>query len=99
LKNLEEKAQKIYEALFEGKEEVEFEGETYPIETYSPSGVRHVNVDNFQFLEQNPKKDSHWAKKARQGQKILWIMKDWDYIGQIHEGKFKDFREKEKNSD
>jgi hypothetical protein len=93
VKNLKETALKIFSAMFEGKEEVTIGDKAYPIETYSKSKVKHVDISNYRFIEQNPQKDSHWAEKARKGDQILWILKDWDYIGQVHDGKYKDFRE------
>jgi hypothetical protein len=83
---------KVFKALFEGKEEVKVNGQSYPIKTYSPSGVKHVDISNYRYLEQNPTKNSHWAEKARKGHKIMWILKDWEYIGLVHNGTFKDFR-------
>lgn len=90
--DLKSKSLKIFKALFAGNEEVIVDGESYPIKSYSPSGVKHVDISNFRFLEQNPTKNSHWAEKARNGHKILWILKDWEYIGQVHNGTFKNFR-------
>ena len=92
MENLEQTALQVYEAMFNDQEKVKIQDEVYPIETYSKSGVKHVDISSYRFIEQNPQKDSHWAEKARKGDKIMWILKDWDYIGQVHDGKFKDFR-------
>jgi hypothetical protein len=90
--DLKSKALQVFNSLFEGKEGVKIGDQNYPIKAYSPSGVRHVDISDYRFLEQNPKKNSHWAEKARNGDRIMWILKDWEYIGQVHNGKFKDFR-------
>lgn len=92
LEGLKETAIKIYDKIFSGEKKVEIDGKNYPIENYSKSGVKHVDIAKYRFIEQNPEKDSHWAEKARKGDKIMWILKDWDYVGQIHDGNYKDFR-------
>lgn len=92
MENLEKISLKIFCKMFEGEKQVAINGKKYPIEKYSKSGVKHVDILNYRFIEQNPEKDSHWAEKARNGQNIMWILKDWDYIGQVYEGKFRDFR-------
>lgn len=92
MENLKKKALKIFKKMFSNADQVEIDGDSYSINTYSPSGVKHVDIGKYRFIEQNPKKDSHWAKKAQRGDEIMWILKDWDYIGQIHNGEYKDFR-------
>ncbi len=39
------------------------------------------------LIEQNPEKDSHWAQKTREGQKIAWVMKDGEYLARVVDGK------------
>lgn len=90
--NLKSTAQKIFDALFNGKDRVAVNNNTYSVKKYSPSEVKHLDIADYRFMEQNPKKNSHWAEKARNGEKIMWILKDWEYIGQVHNGEFKDFR-------
>lgn len=93
MEDLKDNALKIFDAMFTNKDQVELEDESYEIQVYSPSGVKHVDIGEYRFIEQNPKKDSHWAHKAQKGHQIMWILKDWDYIGQIHNGEYKDFRD------
>jgi hypothetical protein len=38
------------------------------------------------LVEQNPEKDSHWAKQARKGHKIAWVMQDGDYLARVIDG-------------
>ena len=40
-------------------------------------------------MEQNPRKQSQWAKKAQEGHKIMWVFKGRSYFAQILDGKFK----------
>jgi hypothetical protein len=51
-------------------------------------------IEGYSFLEQNPKKSSHWAKLAREGSLIMWIVKGRRYLGQVRDGTFYDLRKK-----
>ncbi|MBD3230400.1 MAG: hypothetical protein GF329_19630 [Candidatus Lokiarchaeota archaeon] len=86
--DIEEIAKKINDAIFEGKDSVNIKGEDFEIEKYSPSGVRHVKIEPYLFLEQNPNKDSWHAKQAKKGKEILWVMKDYNYYARIMDDKF-----------
>ena len=56
------------------------------VRQFKPSGVRYVELPGDLILaEQNPKKESHWAKMAREGHKIAWVMKDGDYLARVIE--------------
>src|SRR5690242_16655569 len=58
------------------------------VKQYKASGVHYVELPgDLALLEQNSKKESHWAKKAREGQKIAWLMKDGDYLARVVDGK------------
>lgn len=85
---MRETALYIFEILFDGKMQVSIDNRTYPIETYSSSGEKYITVLNYQFVEQNRLKNSHWAEKARSGHKIMWALKDWKCIGMVRNGEF-----------
>ena len=89
--NLKELSLKAYRAIFEGKKTISINDVEYPIKKFS-SGLRYVDLLGYRFIEQNPKKQSQWAKKAREGHKILWGFKGRRYIVQIFDGEFKDLR-------
>jgi hypothetical protein len=58
------------------------------VKQYKKSGVHYVDLPNdMVLLEQNADKDSHWAKMAREGHKIAWVMKDGDYLARVVDGK------------
>jgi hypothetical protein len=58
------------------------------IRRFKPSGVRYVQLPGDLILvEQNRDKESHWAKQAREGHKIAWVMKDGDYLARVVDGK------------
>lgn len=58
------------------------------IHRFKPSGVRYVDLpDDLILVEQNPDKDSHWAKQARKGRKIAWVMKDGEYLARVVDDK------------
>ena len=71
---LESVASRIYEAIFEGLDSVEIEGDVYPVNQTSRSRVRLVERDGYTYIEQNPHKDSRWAKLAQEGHQIMWVM-------------------------
>ena len=59
------------------------------------ANLRLYKIEGYSFLEQNPRKSSHWAKMARQGSLIMWVMKGRSYLSQVKDGEFHDFRKKE----
>jgi hypothetical protein len=81
-------AGKIYDAIFEGLDAVEIEGESCLINQTSRSKVRFLERDGYTFIEQNPHKDSRWAKLAQEGHQIMWVMQGRKYLAQIKDGKF-----------
>jgi hypothetical protein len=68
-----------YEKLF---------GEDKSVHKFKVSGVRYIDLPgDLALIEQNTMKDSAWAKKAREGQKIAWLMKDGNYLARVVDGK------------
>lgn len=84
-------ALKIYNAIFKGEKRVELEGIEYPIEKFS-SGIKYIDLFGYRFIEQNRNKKSEWGKKAREGHKIMWVIKGRQYIAQILDGKYHDLK-------
>jgi hypothetical protein len=91
---IESIASKIYDAIFSGLDEVEIEGEIYPVHKTSRSRVKLVERDGYTYIEQNPHKDSRWAKLARDGHQIMWVMQGRRYLAQIKDGKFLNLKRK-----
>ena len=57
------------------------------VKQYKKSGVRYVDLpQDTVLLEQNPQKDSHWAKLAREGHQIAWLMRDGEYLARVVDG-------------
>jgi hypothetical protein len=92
MENLEKMAKKVHDEIFHNKEFVLINEKKYPIEKTSKKGLRCVYHDKYFFVEQNPDKESHWAEKAKKGDEITWVLKGNDYIANIHNGKFHDFK-------
>ncbi|MBD3230987.1 MAG: hypothetical protein GF329_22600 [Candidatus Lokiarchaeota archaeon] len=92
--DLEKMLKKVHKAIFSNKESVNLEGKEYPIEKTSKKGLRCVYHDDYFFIEQNPDTNSHWADKAQKGDKITWAIKGNDYIANIHNDKYRRFKEK-----
>ena len=82
-----EKGLIIYTAIFQGEKTVEIDEIEYPIKKFS-SGIKYVDLFGYRFIEQNKNKKSEWGKKAREGHKIMWIIKGRRYISQILDGKY-----------
>ncbi len=52
------------------------------------SGIRYVDIGDLRYIEQNARKNSQWGKKAREGHKIMWIIKGRTYLVRIFDGEF-----------
>jgi hypothetical protein len=91
MENLKEKGLKIYNAIFERKKNVEIDGIEYPIKKFS-SGIRYVDLFGYRYIEQNRNKKSEWGKKAREGHKIMWIIKGRRYMVRIMDGEYVDLK-------
>ena len=93
MKDLKEKSLKVYNAIFQGEKSVELDEIDYPIKKFS-SKIRYVDLFGYRFIEQNKNKKSEWGKKAREGHKIMWIIKGRRYLSQILDGKYSDLKKK-----
>jgi len=87
MENLKENGLKIYKAIFEGKKNVEIDEIEYSIEKFS-SGIKYVDLFGYRYIEQNRNKKSEWGKKAREGHKIMWIIKGRRYLVRIMDEEF-----------
>lgn len=92
VENLREKALKAYEAIFNDQETVEIEGRVYNMEYTSIQNLRKFRIEGYNYIEQNPDKGSRWAEMAREGHKIMWVMKGRGYLAQVRDGELYDFR-------
>jgi hypothetical protein len=76
-----EKILAAYEKLFtEGDKNVR---------RFEHSQLRYIKLSEGVILvEQNPAKQSNWARLARTGHRIAWVMRDGKYIARIVDGEF-----------
>lgn len=95
VQNLRDKALTAYDAIFNDLESIEIEGDTYHMDYTSRSGLRFFKIDGYSYLEQNPDTGSKWAKMAREGHQIMWVLKGRRYLSQVRDGEFYDFRKQE----
>jgi len=93
MENLKEKGLKIYNAIFQGEKSVELDEIQYSIKKIS-SGIKYMDLFGYRFIEQNKNKKSEWGKKAREGHKIMWIIKGRRYLFQILDGEYSDLKKK-----
>ena len=94
LENMKEKALKAYEAIFSNQETLLIDEIEYHMERTPRANLRFFKIEGYSFLEQNPRKSSHWAKLAREGSLIMWAMKGRRYLGQVRDGVFYDLRKR-----
>ena len=87
MENLEEKSRKIYFAIFDNKKYVKIDDIEYSIKKFS-SGIKYIDLFGYRFIEQNRNKKSEWGKKAREGHKIMWIIKGRRYLVRIMDEEF-----------
>ena len=93
MEELKEKGLKIYKAIFQREKSVEIDEIQCPIKKFS-SGSKYVDLYGYRFIEQNYRKKSEWGKKAREGHKIMWIIKGRKYISQIIDGEYTELKKK-----
>ncbi len=91
MENSKENGLKIYKAMFNGKKKVEIDQIEYSIEKFS-SGIKYVDLFGYRFIEQNRNKKSEWGKKAREGHKIMWIIKGRRYLARIMDEIYTDLK-------
>jgi len=91
MENLKEISLKIYTAMVENNKNVELENVEYSIKKFS-SGVKYLDYFGYRFIEQNRQKKSEWGKKAREGHKIMWVIKGRRYMYQIFDGEFRELK-------
>ncbi len=54
---------------------------------FARSGLRHVELPGGALLvEQNPNKQSEWARAARQGRRVAWVMREGEYLARVVDG-------------
>ena len=93
METLKKNGLKIYNAIFEGKKSIEIDDVEYNIKKFS-SGIKYLDLFGYRYIEQNRRKISVWGKKAREGHKIMWIIKGRRYVARILDGDFTDLTKK-----
>jgi hypothetical protein len=58
------------------------------VKRFPRSGLKYVDLgDGAILVEQNPKKNSRWARLAREGHRIAWVLKYGEYLARVVDGK------------
>jgi hypothetical protein len=86
--DLEATAKAAFKAMFKDERSFEFGGKTYTVEKLKSSRLKAVDFGEYQCIEQNPRKDSQWAQKAREGHQIAWVFKGRAYVARVMDGEF-----------
>jgi len=76
----EAKLLKIHNAIHNGVNEVEIDGEKYAIKNHPTNLCRCVSFEGVQYMEQNAFKTSKYAQLARDGHKITWGIRPSKWI-------------------
>ena len=72
----------IHQAIHNDDKNVNIDGKRYNI-ARRDNGLRSVKIPGFgTFIEQNPKESTEYAKKAKKGDTITWLVKEssWGLI-------------------
>jgi hypothetical protein len=57
------------------------------VKRFARSHLRYLDLGNETVLiEQNPKKASQWAKLAREGHRVAWVMREGEYLARVIDG-------------
>jgi hypothetical protein len=57
------------------------------VQRFQRSHLRYVPLTGgATLIEQNPQKQSEWAKLAREGHRIAWLMRDGEYLARVVDG-------------
>ncbi|MCP9495477.1 MAG: hypothetical protein MSG64_13610 [Pyrinomonadaceae bacterium MAG19_C2-C3] len=58
------------------------------VSKFAQSGLRYVKLNRrgTLLIEQNPNKKSEWAKLAREGKRVAWVMRDGAYLARVVDG-------------
>ncbi len=96
--NLEEACRACAAAIFGGQAEVELEGQTLPVQR-NAAKLRCVDVtvggEQLRIMEQNPKKETEWAEKAKAGAKIVWAFKGRAMFARLVDGQYTEIVKRE----
>ena len=54
------------------------------VRRFARSNLRYVKLDDDMVLvEQNPNKSSEWARLAREGRRIAWVLREREYLARV----------------
>ena len=57
------------------------------VRRFRRSGLRYVELgEETVLVEQNPDKTSEWAKAAREGKRIAWVIREGEYLARVVDG-------------
>ncbi len=57
------------------------------VRRFARSNLRYVKLgDDLMLVEQNPNKNSDWAKLARDGRRIAWVLREGEYLARVVDG-------------
>ena len=71
-----------------GEQIIELEGMPR-LRQFTTSRVRYIDHEGLRYIEQNPRSSSEYARRARNGAKIMWVIRTRDdrWLGYVEDGK------------
>lgn len=77
----------IANAIFAGRNFVELDGERIYTKRMANGTITGLDHKGVRYVEQNPASGSPYAMRARQGERIMWVMRqNGGYIGRVDNG-------------
>ena len=90
-------------ALVEGAQQVELDGQTFPVRTTPRKRLREVDFvfegQALRGLEQNPETGSRWAQLASSGHKVMQFLSSGRYVANVVDGKVTSYSSHTRNAD
>ncbi|MHA1730746.1 MAG: hypothetical protein ACTSU5_02330 [Promethearchaeota archaeon] len=82
----------VFIAIFNRESFVEIDGKRFFVHYFKHKAVKFVDVKlngtKFRFIEQNRRKASKYGKMAKEGHKILWVLREGEYHARMIDGEF-----------
>jgi len=79
--------QLVFEAIFSGQDKIIYKGKTHCRKMLKKGTLKSFKIDGVSYIEQNPDTASSFARRARMGAKIMWIIRGSNYEGYVEDGK------------
>ncbi len=73
----------IERAIFDGDDKLP---EPITLKEFRGGKLKGADIGRYRIIEQNPNTKSEFARRSREGHKILWVFKDGEYYARYEDG-------------